>query len=145
MSKVIESLRSLDRKERFAVVREALCIDEQTPKLDKGFREKLSGCVGVPVPEHAFVAMDYHLDWIRMSLHLAENPAPRPGEPFPNLGFDDINNDQEDIDLLVAFDSGDETAPATHLAMIEAKAYLPWTNEQLKSKTCRLGVVLVWR
>ena len=48
---------------------------------DSLFRERLSTCIGVPVPDHAFVAMDYHLDWIQMALHLAENSAPRPGKP----------------------------------------------------------------
>ena len=90
------------------------------------------------MPDHAFVAMDYHLDWIQMALHLAENPAPNPGEAFPNPGFNDINKDQEDIDLLVGFEAANRISPATHLVLIEAKAYLPWTNKQLKSKTCRL-------
>ena len=138
MSKVIEILRSLDRKERFAVLREALEFDRIAPELGKNFRTRLSASIDVPVPAHAFVAMDYHLDWIQMALHLAENSTPRPGEAFRNPGFSDINKDQEDIDLLVAFATGDENPPATHLVLIEAKAYLPWTNKQLKSKTGRL-------
>lgn len=36
------------------------------------------------------------------------------------------------------FRDGDDNPPATHLVLIEAKAYLPWTNKQLKSKTGRL-------
>ena len=141
MSKVIEILRSLDRKERFAVLREALGFDRTAPALDKGFRTRLSASIDVPVPAHVFVAMDYHLDWIQLALHLAENSAPTPGEAFPNLGRCDINKDQEDIDLLVAFETKDMKPPATHLVLIEAKAYLPWTNKQLKSKTCRLGEI----
>ena len=138
MSKVIDSLRLLDRKERFAVLREALGFDRIAPKLGRGFQEKLGACIGVPVPERAFVAMDYHLDWIQMALHFAENPPPRPGEAFRNPGFSNINRDQEDIDLLVAFDTTDEDPSVTHLVLIEAKAYLPWTNKQLESKTRRL-------
>lgn len=138
MSNVIDNLRSLDRKERFAVLREAFGFDRTAPKLGKCFRKRLSACIDVSVPKQAYVAMDYHLDWIQMALHFAEIPPPRPGETFPNPGFSDINKDQEDIDLLVAFDTADETPPATHLVLIEAKAYLPWTNKQLKSKTHRL-------
>lgn len=52
--------------------------------------------------------------------------------------FKDFNADQEDIDLLVAFDNANPDLPLTHLVLIEAKAYLPWTNKQLKSKTGRL-------
>lgn len=138
MSKVIDNLRSLDRKERFAVLREALGFDRTAPKLGTYFHKRLSACIDVSVPENAYVAMDYHLDWIQMALHFAENPPPGPGEAFPNPGFSDINRDQEDIDLLVAFATAAENPPVTHLVLIEAKAYLPWTNEQLKSKTCRL-------
>lgn len=141
MSTVIEILRSLDRKERFAVLRETLGFDRTAPKLGEGFRTRLSSCIGVPVPANAFVAMDYHLDWIQLALHLARTSDIDPGTAFVNPGFEDFNADQEDIDLLVAFDNGDADRPRTHLVLIEAKAYLPWTNKQLKSKTGRLGEI----
>ena len=68
MSQVIEILRSLDRKERFAVLREALGFDGNAALLDSGFRDRLSDCIDVVVPETAFVAVDYHLDWIEIAL-----------------------------------------------------------------------------
>lgn len=137
MSTVIDCLRFLDRKERFAVLRQALGFEQTAPELGKCFRKRLSACIDISVPENAYVAMDYHLDWILMALHFAKNPPAKLGEAFPNPGFD-INKDQEDTDLLVAFDTAGEVPPATHLVMIEAKAYLPWTNKQLASKTRRL-------
>ena len=60
MSQVIERLRSLDRKERFAVLRAALGFHPDMPCLDKAFREKLQCRIKVEVPKRAFVAMDYH-------------------------------------------------------------------------------------
>ena len=59
MSRDIEILRSLDRKERFAVLRETLGFDRTAPELGEGFRTRLSSCIGVPVPAKAFAAMDY--------------------------------------------------------------------------------------
>lgn len=139
MSRVIEHLRSLDRKERFAVLREALGFHPEAPRLTEDFREKLATCIGRPVPAYAFLAMDYHLDWIRLALHLAANPRIQPETPFPNPEFDDFNKNQEDVDLLVAFEAGDTGRWVTHLVLVEAKAYLPWSNPQLKSKARRLG------
>ena len=78
MSRVIEMLRYLDRKERFAVLREALGFDRETPRLDDGFRNELSKSIGISVPERAFLAADYHLDWIELALHLARRPDVRP-------------------------------------------------------------------
>ena len=139
MSKLIEILRSLDRKERFAVLREALWSDGTAPELGKGFRSRLSAGIDVPIPANAFVAMDYHLDWIQLALYLAKTSDIGPGTAFAiPPGFEDFNADQEDIDLLVVFDNADADRPQTHLVLIEAKAYLPWTNKQLKSKTGRL-------
>ena len=93
--------------------------------LDDGFRKRLGDCIGVDVPECAFLAMDYHLDWIQIAFHLDASPDIDPGRPFPKPDFGDINRDQEDIDLLVAFKGKDAGRAVTHLVLIEAKAYLP--------------------
>ena len=138
MSQVIKHLRSLDRKERFAILREALGFDPKTPRLDGCFRNKLHKCIGVDIPEQAFLAMDYHLDWIQLALHLAENTQIQPGKTFEIPGFDNINNNQEDIDLLVAFEDDRADRKKTHLVLIEAKAYLHWDKEQLSRKVKRL-------
>ncbi len=138
MSRLIEHLRSLDRKERFAVLRDALGFHPEAPRLDEGFREKLATCIGRPVPAYAFLAMDYHLDWIRLALYLAENLHIQPETPFSIRRFDDFSENQEDVDLLAAFEANDDSRWVTHLVLIEAK-YLPWSNPQLKSKATRLG------
>ena len=138
MPGIIEHLRSLDRKERFAVLRDALGFDVKTPCLDRDFCERLGKCIGVDVPERAFLAMDYHLDWIQIAFHLDANSDIESGRPFLKPDFGDINRDQEDIDLLVAFESKDAGRVVTHLVLIEAKAYLSWTNKQLNSKVGRL-------
>lgn len=139
MSQVIEMLRSLDRKERFAVLRDVLGFDCRTPALNEGFRKRLSDCIRVEVPEKVFLATDYHLDWIQIAVHLAENPDIDRHMPFDSPAADEINKNQQDVDLLVAFEASEMKRPSAHLVLIEAKAYLGWTNGQLSRKTARLG------
>ena len=141
MSQAMEALRSFDRKERFAVLREVLGFDPETPRLHARFREKLSDCIGVSVPEHAFLAMDYHLDWIDMALYLVSKQEIRPESPFPNEQFPNINQNQQDVDLLIAFEADGTGEASTHLVHIEAKAYLGWDNTQLARKAKRLRTI----
>lgn len=141
MSQVIQALRSFDRKERFAVLREVLGFDPETPHLHSRFREKVSNCIGMSVPEHAFLAMDYHLDWIDMALYLVSKQNIRPKSPFPNEHSPNINQNQQDVDLLVAFEADDIGDATTHLVHIEAKAYGGWTNAQLAGKARRLRAI----
>ena len=127
MSDLIEHLRSFNRKERFILLREALGSDT----LGGAFRERLGEAIGVEVPASAFVAMDYHLDWLQMALYLAANPSPP--ERIRNDAL--VSGNQEDADLIVAFE-GDS---ATHVVLVEAKVETSWTNSQLKSKAKRLS------
>ena len=138
MSQVIQALRSFDRKERFAVLREVLGFDSETPRLHGRLREKLGDCIGMPVPEHAFLAMDYHLDWIDVALYRVSKQGIHPKSPFPNERFPNINENQQDVDLLVAFEADGTGEASTHLVHIEAKAYLGWKNDQLERKAKRL-------
>lgn len=130
MSALIEHLESFNRKERFHLLREAL--GEKTFKLDRKFRTRLGRKIGVKIPGDAFVAMDYHLDWLQMALYLAENPSPQ--SPIPNPDDALFRANQEDVDLLVAFDEGAKP----HLVLVEAKMETSWTNKQLGSKVKRL-------
>lgn len=140
MSGLIDGLQILNRKERFFVLNEALGLDADAPqRLGESFREKLTGClkqrgIDVTVPEQCFLAMDYHLDWIELALYLADKQEIQARSPFPAEGLSQINENQQDIDLLVAFDDGG----TTHLLLIEAKAYTYWINRQLKCKAKRL-------
>lgn len=131
-TRVIDHLKSFNRKERFLLLCEALGFDDQTFRLARGFIKKLSRRIGVDdIPCDAYVAMDYHLDWLQMALYLAsESSQPR---PIPNDGL--VVANQQDIDMLVAFAQGERT----HLVLIEAKGDTGWTNDQLKSKARRLG------
>ena len=138
MSLLIEHLRSFNRKERFAVLRETLGFDPDTPRLDDDFRKRLTSCIGVDVPQPVFLAMDYHLDWIELALHLTRNPQIRLQRPFESPAPERINENQQDVDLLLAFDEACEGRQVTHLVMIEAKAYLSWDNPQLNCKAKRL-------
>ena len=108
------------------------------PFLDPCFSRKLYECIGVKVPERAFLAMDYHLDWIQMALYLSENTQIQSGTIFDNPGFDEINKNQEDVDLLIAFEEDGTNWSKTHLVLIEAKAYLHWDKPQLERKVKRL-------
>ena len=110
----IHYLGLLNRKERFHLLREAL--GKKTFRLDERFRIRLQSCLydspcdAVSIPPDAFVAMDYHLDWIAMALRLAaDGPERARRDRFP---LDGIANDglvsgtQQDVDLLVAFPAG---------------------------------------
>ena len=137
MSELIEHLRSFNRKERFILLREALGRDT----LSDAFRRRLGDCIGVTVPASAFVAMDYHLDWLQMALYLARTPDPPPRirkQDVLGKGQRDFNANQMDIDLLVAFDEG----ATTHLVLIEAKMETGWTNRQMYEKAKRLRQIL---
>lgn len=127
MSDLIGHLRSFNRKERFILLSDALGKE----RLGDDFRTRLGDCIGVRVPADAYVAMDYHLDWLQMALYLADYPDPPKRIPKGDL----FAGNQEDADLLVAFD-GEST---THLVLVEAKVETGWTNRQLKSKAKRLG------
>ena len=141
MSRVIQALRCFDRKERFAVQREVLGFDPEMPRLHGRFRKKLSDCIGISVPKHAFLAMDYHLDWIDVALYVVSKQDIHPRSPFPNERFPNINRNQQDVDLLVAFEADDTGEATTHLVHIEAKAYLGWNNAQLAGKVGRLRAI----
>ncbi len=129
MSDLIEHLRSFNRKERFILLRETLGSDT----LGEVFRKRLGKAIGIKVPADAFVAMDYHLDWLQMALYLAANPSPP--ERIRNDGL--VCGNQEDADLIVAFDGGS----TTHIVLVEAKVETGWTNSQLKSKAKRLDLI----
>ena len=133
MSELIEHLRSFNRKERFILLREALGHDT----LGYAFRSRLGDRIGAAVPANAFVAMDYHLDWLQMALYLARTPEPPPRIRKHDVlgeGPGDFNANQMDVDLLVAFDEG----ATTHLVLLEAKMETGWANRQMLGKAERL-------
>lgn len=111
MHYLVPHLRRLNRKERFFLV--GLALGNKEFRLGDEFRQKLSDLLGLFVPEDAFVAMDYHLDWLFAAIHLAATSgAPGPHPRDSRL----ITGTQEDIDLLVAFDGDSES----RVIMVEA-------------------------
>jgi hypothetical protein len=76
--------------------------------------------------------MDYHLDWLHSSLFLA---LPEDDNAGVHLNTETVaSGNQEDIDLLIAFEAED----ITHLMLVEAKRETGWTNKQTLSKAERL-------
>ena len=130
MMTLMEQLESFNRKERFFLIGDAL--GNRAFQLSSDFRARLRAAFGIMPPSSAFVAMDYHLDWIHASLFLSlpenDEDAIHPNTTTIATGT------QEDVDLLVAFEEGD----ITHLLLIEAKAETGWTNKQTLSKAKRL-------
>ena len=138
MSNLLEILRGFERKERFAVLTEAIGFDLDAIQLEEGFRRKLEGSIGQPIPPCVFLAIDYHLDWIEIALLLNTSESP-PRSPFPHDRASAINSNQQDIDVLIAFEREDQAGNTiSHLVLIEAKAFSSWNNSQLISKAARL-------
>ncbi|MBI2434978.1 MAG: hypothetical protein HYV26_19150 [Candidatus Hydrogenedentes bacterium] len=135
MNAFLENLDLFNRKERFFLLARAL-QDSARFRLHEEFRKKLSKAVGVEVPDDAFAAMDYHLDWIFASAFLAY-PDENANEHKAYMRDKKcIAGSQEDVDLLVAFPEKDEES--SHLIVIEAKGDRAWSNSQMNSKTCRM-------
>ena len=69
--RLIEWLEAFNRKERFFLVGNAL--GNTNFNLSDEYRTKLHSVLGIHPPQHSFVAMDYHLDWIHAGLFLSSS------------------------------------------------------------------------
>lgn len=135
---IVEALRQFNRKERYWLIRNAL--GPSSGQLGEDFRNAIGALLGIQVPEDAWWAMDYHLDWLVGALAL-ERDGGMVGDAQLNL-VAHVNNEpvalvqgnQEDVDLVVAFGST--------LILIEAKGDTSWSNTQLNSKVARLQLIL---
>ena len=132
MTDLIHYLKAFNRKERFWLLHEVLGFEDQSFRLDSTFRGRLIEHFGAHIPKNAYIAMDYHLDWLQMALWLAANGDT--SEIIPNKKNALIHANQQDVDLLIAFNEGN----TTQLILIEAKADTSWSNDQLSSKCERL-------
>ena len=132
MAVLLQHLKEFNRKERFYLV--GMTLGNQTFHLSEEFRETLGRALDIQIPEKAFAAMDYHLDWLAASLYLTANPeASAPYKRDRRL----ITGTQEDIDFLVAYESDDWC----HVVMLEAKGVTGYSNRQFRSKVDRLVAV----
>ena len=132
MSRLIDALRSFNSKERFFLLGHLLGNPTLQPCAQ--FRQALSKVLQVQVPEKPFAAMDYHLDWLYASLHLALSDGNT--NVFTN-GERLIKGQQEDIDFLLAYEQED----VCHVVLLEAKGVTGWLNSQMVSKARRLGEI----
>lgn len=64
--------------------------------------------------------------------------VPTSTDPMTGKQRSALERNQEDIDLLVAWQAADG---ATEIALVEAKAYSGWTTKQMRSKAARLALV----
>jgi hypothetical protein len=135
-----ENLRLFNRKERFYVVKQAT---EGGFEIDKTFKQLLEKELGIVITDQsAYMAMDYHLDWIYASLFLANQPEDNTDITKRIFDRDNelITASQEDVDLLIAAPDT-SNSNITNLIMIEAKGATSWTNEQAESKANRLKTI----
>jgi hypothetical protein len=134
MNMLIDNLRRFNRKERFYLVGYALGNPDF--KLSDTFKSELQKTVvglNQEIPSDAFVAMDYHIDWIYASLYISSNPSYKVYTRDQEL----ITANQEDVDLIVAFPDINDSSK-THMILCECKAESSWTNNQVLSKAERL-------
>ena len=141
MTTLVEYLRRFNRKERFYLVGWAL--GRQAFELDDAFRKSLAEETGLEIPSDAFVAMDYHLNWIHAAIHLmacgcGKDVHENSSALVVGKSTQMIEGNQEDIDLVVAFASDG----AYRLIAIEAKGDSPWDRVQLERKVQRLDNTL---
>lgn len=128
------TLRRFNRKERYWVVRTAL--GGASEQLDARFCSALEGALAdrdVQIgAEHAWWAVDYHLDWLLAALRMhCEGSNNVIGRAWDNA-TGAVQGNQEDIDLVIAAGSD--------LILVEAKNGA-WSRKQLRSKLERLRLL----
>src|SRR3954453_20215552 len=96
-SPFIDALRAFDSHERGILLQWAT----SQFRLDRDLCASLGDLCRTPVPDNAFVAMDYTLDWLYAALHFYRDPDVRSGKVMPRPEKKQIRASQEDIDLLI--------------------------------------------
>lgn len=135
---LIQQLEMFNRKERYWLLRNAIGELHSDLPLSSSFRERLGAVIKQNIPEDAWWAMDFHIDWLFGALvldrigsarpELFSNPLAPEAPKIPSRRL--IRGTQEDFDLVIAFDRT--------IILIEAKGVTNWGNEQLASKCRRL-------
>ena len=129
----LELLQSFNRKERYHLLSDVL---NDPFNLSEDYRCRLQCAINVPVPKSAWVAMDYHLDWISVAVKLyGAKRSPDNCGKLDNSNNKLFKANQQDIELVIAFEVGMKI----NLVLVEAKAYeAKWDKNQLSSKLDRL-------
>lgn len=134
----IDTLESFNRKERFFLVGYAL--GNPRFELSETFTTALGEAVGFRIPSGTGAFMDYHLDWLDAAAFLHSASFVEVSQ-YQNDRLDENNlparintGNQEDVDLVIAFQDGENA----RVLLIEAKGDTSWGNRQLLSKAKRL-------
>lgn len=143
MPTLVEALERFNRKERNLLIRQIVTGGNFVLPLDGAFRKALGTAIGIEIPAGSQWWTDFHINWIAgaLALHVQgsdargpwQNRRTTPKESFTEKGGALIEGNQEDIDLVIAFDQ--------NLVLVEVKADSAFGNEQLKSKLERINLV----
>ena len=134
---LVSLLSHFNRKERYWLLNNAL----GSPTISNSYLRQLAMRLGIAMPEgNVWWAMDYHFDWLHAALVCMERGCmiDSLSEPQSNVANDADSNqketyikgNQEDIDLIIAFEQT--------LLLIEAKGDIAWSQKQMKSKAQRI-------
>lgn len=135
MSELTDILDRFNRKERNLLIRDA--SEHSSSKallLNDSFRKRIGAALGFEIPDDAWWATDYHLNWIVGALAVYCYGKQAIGTAQINLQSENpvrwlVERTQEDVDLLIVID--------TTLILVEVKAFGYFTNKQIDSKTRR--------
>jgi hypothetical protein len=133
---IIKNLSLLNSKERFYLFTYA--TNKGKFELTDEFKNEIYKTIKVKMPNNYFAAIDYHLDWLSAAITKDSDveEAFKNGTEFDNSeGL--ITGNQEDIDLIIAFEEDSEVT----IIMIEAKGVGSWTTKQVSSKKRRLDEI----
>lgn len=142
-SGLIDLIERFNRKERHILWEQATGSGSRVA-LSSSYRQKLSDAIGVHVPDKHLVAVDLHLNWLYAALLAHSGKALETAHPIPPAEEGDpdqrraYEHNQEDIDMLVAF----EADATTYVVLIEAKGFTAWSNKQMRSKIRRLDRIV---
>ena len=134
MTDITEILERFNRKERNLLVRDLLDCQPGVTPLSEDFCDRVGKALGIRIPQTAWWATDYHLNWIAGAMALWRDGENAIGVSQATNQEDDplrklVQRNQEDADLLIAFDQT--------LVLIEVKAFGYFTNKQIDSKVQR--------
>lgn len=140
--KMLDAIMGFNRKERYHLIRHAVTGGPMT--LSDRFRQEVGDALGVAVPDNAYVAMDYHLDWLSAAYHFASKGGTLDTAMSRDKDYGNYPNNKGepilagsilDTDLLVAFRKNDRVA----IILVEAKADTGWRPSQIADKADRLS------
>ena len=165
-SRLVDALHAFNAKERNFLMRYVLRGEiysqssdpsggDQSPDrwVHKNFLDSLKKANVIdknPEPRCVYAAMDYHLDWLNAALWFFRNGKPVSSSPAREsvakrrcqsseepCAFD-VTGTQEDVDLLLVFDTG----KVPLVVLVEAKGASHFSSSQVDSKLTRLATIL---